>query len=723
MEEISRPTARHGSQTIQIVVGFKPAHFASCGEHGGGQFAHGAGVRCIDDRAGHARADQRRGVGHGTHDGCAGTEQIAVALQRDASGDADDQWFAHAHRLANFLQHRVHDVGFDGENDHIGLGGQHGVVLQGHDAMVGDQLIAAFAIGFGHQYPVRVMTGCDQSADQTGCHIAATNKADGFAVHIRNPCVTGGCAFTARTPLVILPAHCPRFSGLMPDQILAQYASRLADADVYEVAIKSPLEFARKLSERLGHRVWLKREDLQPVFSFKLRGAYNKLRCLSEQERQCGVIAASAGNHAQGLALAAKRMGLRAVIVMPSTTPSIKVDNVRAHGGEVVLHGDTFDVASEHAMALSREHKLTYVHPYDDPDVIAGQATVGREILEQYSEKPDVIFVPVGGGGLIAGVALAVKAAHPEIRIIGVEPEDAACLKLAMDSGERGVLAQVGLFADGVAVRQIGRHTFDVCRELVDDVVTCNVDEICAAVRDIFEDNRSVAEPAGALALAGLKKYAESDPQRASEVLVAIESGANVNFDRLRHIAERAELGEHREALFAVTIPERPGSFLEFCEQLGRRAVTEFNYRYADSSNAHVFVGVKLSEPGERQALAAAFDSIGFAVTDLSESEMAKVHVRYMVGGRVPGLRNEMLFRFEFPERPGALLAFLKRIGTRWNISLFHYRNHGAAYGRVLVGIQVPEDERSACREALDSLSYAYYEETGNPAYELFLGT
>lgn len=505
--------------------------------------------------------------------------------------------------------------------------------------------------------------------------------------------------------------------------ILEQYASRLARADVYEVAIQTPLEFARKLSERLGHRVWLKREDLQPVFSFKLRGAYNKLRCLSEEERQRGVIAASAGNHAQGLALAATRMGLRAVIVMPSTTPSIKVDAVRAHGGEVVLHGDIFDVASEHAQALAREHNLTYVHPYDDPDVIAGQATVGLEILSQYSEKPDVIFVPVGGGGLIAGVALAVKAADPSIRIIGVEPDDAACLKLAMDSGERGVLAQVGLFADGVAVRQIGQHTFDVCRELVDDVVTCSVDEICAAVRDIFEDNRSLPEPAGALAVAGLKKYAESQAAGDNAVLVAIESGANVNFDRLRHIAERAELGEHREALFAVTIPERPGSFLAFCERLGRRAVTEFNYRYADSSDAHVFVGVKLGKASERAALVADFAGAGFEVTDLSESEMAKVHVRYMVGGRVPGLKNELLFRFEFPERPGALLGFLQRIGTRWNISLFHYRNHGAAYGRVLVGIQVPADEHQACRDTLDSLSYAYFEETGNPAYELFLGT
>ena len=501
------------------------------------------------------------------------------------------------------------------------------------------------------------------------------------------------------------------------------YAPRLAAADVYAVASETPLEYARKISERLGQRVWLKREDLQPVFSFKLRGAYNKLQHLTAAERERGVIAASAGNHAQGLALAASRMGLRAVIVMPGTTPSIKVEAVRARGGEVVLHGDTFDAASEKARELQKEQGLTYVHPYDDPDVIAGQATIGQEILRQYSQRPDAIFVPVGGGGLIAGVALAIKAADPGIRIIGVEPDDANCLQAALDAGERVVLPQVGLFADGVAVRQIGEETFKVCRELVDDVMTCSVDEICAAVRDIFEDNRSLPEPAGALGLAGLKKYVETQQPR-DEVLVAIESGANVNFDRLRHIAERSELGEHREALLAVTIPERPGSFLRFCQILGKRAVTEFNYRYSDATEAHVFVGVKLGAGDrERHAIVAQLREAGFPVTDLSEDEMAKVHVRYMVGGRVPGLSDELLFRFEFPERPGALLAFLNQIGDRWNISMFHYRNHGAAFGRVLVGIQVPQAQRSACRESFDALGYEYAEETDNPAYQLFLGT
>ncbi len=509
----------------------------------------------------------------------------------------------------------------------------------------------------------------------------------------------------------------------MSSDLHAEYAPRLAAADVYAVASETPLEHARKLSERFGQRIWLKREDLQPVFSFKLRGAYNKMQQLTQEERARGVIAASAGNHAQGLALAAARMGLRAVIVMPGTTPSIKVEAVQAHGAEVVLHGDTFDAASEKARALQAERGLTYVHPYDDPDVIAGQATVGLEILRQYSERPDAIFVPVGGGGLVAGIALAIKAAEPGIRIIGVEPDDAACLKAALAAGERVVLPQVGLFADGVAVRQIGEETFRIARELVDDVITCSVDEICAAVRDIFEDNRSLPEPAGALALAGLKKYAEAGAPP-DQVLLAIESGANVNFDRLRHIAERSELGEHREALLAVTIPERPGSFLHFCETLGRRAVTEFNYRYSDHSEAHVFVGVKLSGGnGERAAIVEALRGAGLAVADLSDNEMAKVHVRYMVGGRVPGLKDELLFRFEFPERPGALLAFLREVGARWNISMFHYRNHGAAFGRVLVGIQVPSGQHAACRAAFDGLGYDYAEESDNPAYQLFLGT
>jgi threonine dehydratase len=434
------------------------------------------------------------------------------------------------------------------------------------------------------------------------------------------------------------------------------------------------------------------------------------------------VITASAGNHAQGLALAANRMGLRALIVMPETTPSIKVEAVRSYGGEVVLHGDTFDVASVHAQQLAREQQLTYVHPYDDPDVIAGQATVGQEILRQYTVRPDAIFVPVGGGGLIAGIALAVKAVAPDIRIIGVEPDDAACLKLAMDTGERGILAQVGLFVDGVAVRQVGEENFRIARQLVDDVITCSADEICAAVRDIFEDNRSLPEPAGALALAGLKKYAQHTEVR-DECLIAIESGANVNFDRLRHIAERAEIGEHGEALLAVTIQEQPGSLLKFCALLGRRAVTEFNYRSVDAQQAHLFLGVKLSGGvSESEAIVHDLREKGIQVLDMSDNDMAKMHVRYMIGGPGSGLDNEQLFRFEFPERPGALLAFLNAIGVRWNISMFHYRNHGAAYGRVLVGIQVPESERAECLKTFDELAFEYAEETSNPAYRLLLG-
>ena len=509
----------------------------------------------------------------------------------------------------------------------------------------------------------------------------------------------------------------------MNPELIAEYQPRLAAPPIYDLVKRTPLEYARKLSARLGHRVWIKREDLQPVFSFKLRGAYNKLLSLSEMERARGVIAASAGNHAQGLALSARQLGIRAVIVMPGTTPGIKVEAVRALGGEVVLHGDTFDVASGEAQRLAAEQDLCYVHPYDDPDIIAGQGTVGLEILAQYEERPDAIFVPVGGGGLIAGIALAIKAADPGIRVIGVEPDDAACLAAALDSGERTVLEQVGLFVDGVAVRQVGAEPWRVLQGLVDTVITCSVDEICAAVRDIFEDNRSVPEPAGALAVAGLKKYAEDSGSR-DEVLVAIESGANTNFDRLRHVAERAEVGEHREALLAVTIDEQPGSFLNFCQLLGRRPVTEFNYRFATTDEAHVFVGVKLSRgEREKQELVAALREAGLAVTDMSDNDMAKVHVRYMVGGRVPGLENERLFRFEFPERPGALLGFLSEVGSRWNISLFHYRNHGAAFGRVLVGMQVPPAQHADCRASFDHLGYRYVEETDNPAYALFLGT
>jgi threonine dehydratase len=501
------------------------------------------------------------------------------------------------------------------------------------------------------------------------------------------------------------------------------YRKKIESASVYDVALQSPLEAAPLLSERLGNTVLLKREDLQPVHSFKLRGAYNKVATLTQAQRARGVICASAGNHAQGLALAASRARIKSLIVMPRTTPSIKVEAVRRLGGRILLHGDTYDEAYEEAKRLSKQRGMSFVHPYDDPEVIAGQGTVGMEILRQHPGQLDAIFVPVGGGGFVAGVAAYVKAVRPEVKVIGVEPEDAACLKAALKAGKRVVLEQIGLFADGVAVRQVGAEPFKLARRYVDEVVTASVDEICAATRDIFEENRSLPEPAGALALAGLKNYVAAK-KWSGKTVVAIESGSNVNFDRMRHIAERAEIGEHREALLAVTIPEQPGSFRRFCADLGKRGITEFNYRYADRQAAHIFVGVRLQDGlQEKDALVAQLRAKQYAVTDLTDNEMAKVHVRYMVGGRATGVANETLFRFEFPERPGALLQFLDQVGSRWNISLFHYRNHGAAYGRVLVGMQVPAKELKTCRGKLDAIGYEYAEESGNRAYELFLGT
>jgi threonine dehydratase len=490
------------------------------------------------------------------------------------------------------------------------------------------------------------------------------------------------------------------------------------------VASVTPLEEAPKLSARLGNAVLLKREDLQPVRSFKLRGAYNKIARLTPEQRAAGVIAASAGNHAQGVALAARRMGLTAVIVMPGTTPSIKVEAVRALGARVVLDGDTYDESAALALRLAAGKGMTVVHPYDDPDVIAGQGTVGKEILEQAPDGLDAVFVPVGGGGLIAGVAAYLKAASPAVRVIGVEPDDAACMAEGLKAKRRVVLPHVGLFADGVAVKQAGAEPFRLARHLVDEMVTVSVDEICAAIRDVFYENRSLPEPAGALAVAGLKKWVQ-EKGRTGERLVAVVSGANVNFDRLRHIAERAEIGDQHETLLAVTIPEKPGSFRRFLDRLGRRIVTEFNYRYSSPREAHIFVGLKLGEDGarEREAIIRGLRRNGYPVTDLTANEMAKVHVRYMVGGRCPGLPDEVLYRFEFPERPGAALDFLNALHGRWNISLFHYRNHGAAYGRVLCGLQVPKKERAACRRTLDTLGYDFQEETVNPAYDLFLGT
>jgi threonine dehydratase len=499
------------------------------------------------------------------------------------------------------------------------------------------------------------------------------------------------------------------------------YLQRSQNASVYDVAIKSPLDFAQNLSARLGNHIWLKREDLQPVFSFKLRGAYNKLASLPDSELAAGVICSSAGNHAQGVALAAQRRGVRAVIVMPVTTPSIKVDAVRALGGEVELYGDTYDDAYAHARKLESEHNYVFVHPFDDPDVIAGQGTIGLEILQQASEKIDAIFVPIGGGGLIAGIAACVKALQPEVRIIGVEPEDSAAMRMSIDAGEPVVLDHVGIFADGVAVRRVGDETFRLCQQYVDEFITVDTDQICAAIRDIFEDTRSIVEPAGGLSVAGAKKYI-AEHQLEGQNLVTINCGANVNFDRLRHIAERAAVGEQTEMLLAVEIPEEPGSFRKFCELIGRRGITEFNYRYSDHKNAHIFVGIQLSGGGEeRYALIAELEKAGYLLADLSDNEMAKLHVRHMVGGRSPGIANERLFRFEFPERPGALLDFLNAIGTDWNISLFHYRNHGSDYGRILAGIDVPEDETTELEAHLADLGYAHWEESDNPAYAMFL--
>ncbi|MEZ5523479.1 MAG: threonine ammonia-lyase, biosynthetic [Pseudomonadales bacterium] len=504
--------------------------------------------------------------------------------------------------------------------------------------------------------------------------------------------------------------------------MLETYVKKILKARVYDVAIETPVDEAQVLSERFGNRVLIKREDLQPVFSFKLRGAYNKISQLTEEQLKRGVITASAGNHAQGVALTGKKLGIQPVIVMPRTTPPIKVNSVKARGGKVVLHGDTYDEASEHSKKLAKEKGMTHVHPFDDPDVIAGQGTIGMEILRQVTGPLDAVFVPVGGGGLLAGVAAYIKYVRPEIKVIGVEAEDSACMKWALEKNRRITLPEVGIFADGVAVAQAGKETFKVIRECVDGMITVSTDEICAAIKDIFTDTRSIAEPAGALAIAGLKKYVEETGVK-EQTLLAIDSGANVNFDRLRHIAERAELGEKGEAILAVTIPEKPGSFKQFCAALGKRNITEFNYRYADDTDAHVFVGVQLREgDAERREIIDGLIEKEYPVVDMTDNEMAKLHVRHQMGGHAPRDQNEVIFRFEFPERPGALMKFLQTLGQRWNISLFHYRNHGAAYGRVMVGFQVEADEKKLAAEFFDKIGYPYKEETDNPAYQIFLG-
>lgn len=499
------------------------------------------------------------------------------------------------------------------------------------------------------------------------------------------------------------------------------YVRKILSARVYDVAIETPLDPMPRLSDRLGARVSLKREDLQPVFSFKLRGAYNKAASLTEEEAARGVICASAGNHAQGLAMSGRKLGIKSVIVMPRTTPTIKVEAVRALGGRVVLHGESFDDAYAHARKLEAENGYTFVHPYDDPEVIAGQGTIGVEILHQHPDPIEAIFVPIGGGGIAAGIALYSKFLRPETKVIGVEPVEAASMAGSLAKGERIVLETVGLFADGVAVKQVGAETFRICRELLDEVVTVTTDEICAAIKDIFEDTRAIPEPSGAVALAGLKLYAERGGARGG-ALIAVNSGANMNFDRLRHIGERAEIGERREALLAVTIPEQPGSYRAFIQLIGKRAITEFNYRYCDASAAHVFVGVQLSDgEREKEQLIALLRERNYEVLDMSDNELAKLHIRYMVGGKSPQVANERIFRFEFPERPGALLKFLNSLSGGWNISMFHYRNHGADYGRVLAGTQVPARDYDKLIQKLDALGYPYWDETDNPAYRTFL--
>ena len=499
------------------------------------------------------------------------------------------------------------------------------------------------------------------------------------------------------------------------------YVELIEAARVYDVAERSALEAAPRLSDETGNRVWLKREDQQPVFSFKLRGAYNRIAALSDAELGNGVVCSSAGNHAQGVALAAGKRDCSATIVMPVTTPAIKVDAVRRLGGIVVLHGDTYDDAQRHARALADERALTFIHPFDDPLVIAGQGTIGQEIHEQHRDAIDCIFVPIGGGGLMAGIASYIKSVRPATRMIGVEPADSASMLASLKAGQPVELDTVGIFADGVAVKRVGDETFRLCQMHVDEIVTVDTDQTCAAIQEIFEETRTIVEPAGALAIAGLRAYAAERGIR-DETLIALNCGANVNFDRLRHIAERAAVGKQREALLAVEIPETPGSFHAFCEACGRRSITEFNYRYNDDRVAHIFVGIELTAgSAEKARIIAELERSGYPVEDMSDNELAKLHIRHMVGGSGRLLEHEKILRFRFPERPGALMDFLNAVGRRWNITLFHYRNHGSDYGRILTGIDVPPDEAGEFESHLQALGYEHWDETTNPAYRLFL--
>ncbi|MCM2288798.1 MAG: threonine ammonia-lyase, biosynthetic [Sulfuritalea sp.] len=499
------------------------------------------------------------------------------------------------------------------------------------------------------------------------------------------------------------------------------YLERILNARVYDVAIETPLEPASILSARVGNNILLKREDMQPVFSFKLRGAYNKIVHLTPAQRKHGVICASAGNHAQGVALSAQKLGIRAVIVMPTTTPQIKIDAVKKLGGEVVLAGDSFDAAYTHALELEKKQKLNFVHPFDDPDVIAGQGTIGMEILRQHPDTIEAVFCCVGGGGLISGVAAYIKRLRPEIKVIGVEAADADAMDRSLKAGKRVRLETVGLFADGAAVKYVGQETFRLCKEYVDEMVLVDTDAICAAIKDVFEDTRSILEPAGALAVAGAKAWARKHGVQ-GKTLVAVASGANMNFDRLRFVAERAEVGEQREAVLAVTLPEKPGAYKKFVALIGSRNITEFNYRYHDAGEAHVFVGMQVANRNEATKLVALLQKNGYPALDLTDDEMAKLHIRHLVGGHAPRVNHELIYRFEFPERPGALMNFLNKMSAGWNISLFHYRNHGADTGRVLVGMEVPPKEMKDFRIFLKNLDYRYWDESKNPAYKLFLG-
>lgn len=502
--------------------------------------------------------------------------------------------------------------------------------------------------------------------------------------------------------------------------MINDYLERILTAHVYDVAVETRLDSIPLLSARIHNRVLLKREDKQQVFSFKLRGAYNKMAKLHAEALQQGVVAASAGNHAQGVALAAQKLGCSATIVMPTTTPQIKINAVMAMGAVVMLQGDSYNDAYEYALNLAKEKGVEFIHPYDDPDVIAGQGTIAMEILHQHPGKIHAIFVPIGGGGLISGIAAYVKRLRPTIKVIGVEPEDSNAMYRSLQAGHRVELPQVGLFADGVAVRQVGEETFRLCRELVDDILLVDSDAICAAIKDIFEDTRSIVEPSGALSVAGLKMYVKQH-DLLHETMIAVASGANMNFDRLRHVSERAELGEQREAILAVTIPEKPGSFKKFCNLIGARNITEFNYRYADSQQAHVFVGISVRNREEATNLIQILQDNDLRAEDMTDNEMAKLHIRHMVGGHSRGVSNEVLYRFEFPDRPGALMNFLNKMSDRWNISLFHYRNHGADFGRVLIGMQVPPQEKEEFMRFLDDLGYEFEDESNNPAYQFFL--